>query len=151
MNTPSRRIVLGITVIIGLYVGIWAQFFPDAFYSSFPGVGLHWIDVDGPFNEHLIRDVGSFYLGLAAASLVAMLHRSALPGRIAGVAWGLFGVLHYGYHLLHLEGSAADIVGNVVSLGISAAAGILLALPPRRVGPGRAGTGRDQRADGIPT
>jgi hypothetical protein len=61
-----------------------------------------------------------------------MLHRSALPGRVAGVAWAVFGILHYGYHLLHLEGAAVDIVGNIVSLGISAALGLILVLPPRR-------------------
>jgi hypothetical protein len=132
VNTPFRRAVLAITIIIGLYVGIWAEFFPGGFYASFPGGGLHWIDTDGPYNEHLIRDVGSFYLGLTAASLVAVFHRSALPGRVAGVAWGVFGILHYGYHLMHLEGSPVDIAGNIVSLGISAAAGIILALPPRR-------------------
>jgi hypothetical protein len=132
VNTPFRRVLLALTVILGLYVGIWAQFFPPQFYESFPGIGLHWIDVDGSYNEHLIRDVGSFYLGLTAASLVAMLHSSALPGRVAGVAWAVFGILHYGYHLIHLEGSAVDIVGNVVSLGISAALGVILVLPPRR-------------------
>lgn len=124
--------MLAITVLIGLYVGLWAQVSPSEFYTSFPGFGLHWIDVDGPYNEHLVRDVGSFYLGLAAASIVAIVHRSALPGRVAGVAWAVFGVLHYGYHLLHLEGTAVDIIGNIVSLGISAAAGIVLALPSRR-------------------
>jgi hypothetical protein len=132
VNTPFRRLLLALTVILGLYVGIWAQFFPFRFYESFPGFGLHWIDVDGSYNEHLIRDVGSFYLGLTAASLVAMLHRSAVPGRVAGVAWAVFGILHYGYHLMHLEGSAVDIAGNVVSLGISAALGVILVLPPRR-------------------
>ena len=140
MNTPFRRVLLALTVLIGLYVGIWAQFFPTEFYDSFPGFGLHWIDVDGPNNEHLIRDVGSFYLALSAASLIAAVHRSALPGRIAGVGWAVFGVLHYGYHLMHLEGSAVDIIGNVVSLGLSAALGILLALPPRH----RNTPGKDQ-------
>ena len=71
MNTTFRRVLLGLTVAIGLYVGVWAEFFPGAFYSSFPGFGLHWINVDGPYNGHLIRDVGSLYLGLGAASLAA--------------------------------------------------------------------------------
>ncbi|MDO9396803.1 MAG: hypothetical protein Q7T71_09680 [Herbiconiux sp.] len=131
MNTPFRRILLALTVVLGLYVGLWAQFFPTAFHDSFPGFGLHWIDVDGPYNEHLVRDVGSFYLALSAISIVALCSRSALPGRIAGVGWGVFGVLHYGYHLMHLEGSTVDVIGTVVSLGVSAALGIVLALPPR--------------------
>ena len=134
VNTPFRRVLLAFTVVLGLYAGIWAQFFPTEFYASFPGFGLHWIDVDGPYNEHLIRDVGSFYLALAAVSAFAFVHRSALPGRVAGVAWAVFGILHYGYHLVHLEGSALDVIGNIISLGLSAVLGILLVMPSRRPG-----------------
>jgi hypothetical protein len=132
MNTPFRRALLAITVVLGLYVGLWAQFFPEQFYSSFPGFGLHWIDIDGPFNEHLVRDVGSAYLGLSAASLVGVLHAGALAGRVAGLAWGVFGVLHFGYHALHPEGTAFDIVASLFFLGLSAALAIVLALPARR-------------------
>lgn len=132
MNTPFRRVLLAITVVLGLYVGIWAQFFPEQFYGSFPGFGLHWIDIDGPFNEHLVRDVGSAYLGLSAASVVGMLHRGDLPGRVAGVAWGVFGVLHFGYHALHPEGTAFDVIATLFFLAASAVLGIVLALPGRR-------------------
>jgi hypothetical protein len=135
MNTPFRRTVLAITVLLGLYVGLWAEISPETFYSSFPGFGLHWIDVDGAYDEHLIRDVGSLYIGLSAASIVAVLHRSALPGRIVGLGWAVFGVLHFGYHVLHPEGSASDVVLALVSLGVSAALGIVLLLPSRRRAP----------------
>ena len=131
MNTTFRRVLLGLTVAIGLYVGVWAAFLPEAFYSSFPGFGLHWINVDGPYNEHLIRDVGSLYLGLGAASGAAMVSRSATPGRVAGLGWALFGVLHLAYHVRHLQGSAVDIAGNVISLVLSAGLGIILLLPAR--------------------
>lgn len=131
MNTLLRRTVLAVTVLIGAYVGLWAEFFPRAFYTSFPGFGLHWIDVDGPFNEHLIRDVGSLYLALGIGSLAAMMARSATPGRVIGLAWALFGVLHFGYHVQHLEGSAVDIAGNIVSLGLSLALGVVLVFPLR--------------------
>jgi hypothetical protein len=135
MNTLFRRILLIFAAVLGLYTGIWAEFFPVQFYASFPGFGLHWIDVDGAYNEHLIRDVGSFYLALSVVSIVALFSRSALPGRIAGLGWAVFGVLHFGYHVLHLEGSVLDIVGNIVSLGVSAALGIILAAPSRKLLP----------------
>ena len=135
MNTNLRRILLAITVILAAYVGIWAEVFPRGFYDSFPGFGLSWISEDGPFNEHLIRDVGSFYLGLGAASLAAIFSRGAIAGRVVGLAWALFGLLHFGYHVLHFEGSMLDRVGNVVSLGISLLLGILLTLPSRRNAP----------------
>ena len=132
MNTSLRRIVLAVTVLIGLVIGIWAEFLPRAFYDAFPGFGLHWVDVAGPYDEHLVRDVGAFYLALAVASGAAIAARTAAPGRVVGLAWTVFGVLHLGYHLLHLEGSTFDRVGNVVSLAVCLLLGILLVLPPRR-------------------
>lgn len=129
MNTLLRRVVLAVTVLIGGYVGVWAGFFPNAFYTSFPGFGLHWINVDGAFNEHLIRDVGSLYLALALGSAAAIISRSAAPGRVIGLAWAVFGILHFGYHIQHLHGSGVDITGNIVSLGVSALAGIILVFP----------------------
>jgi hypothetical protein len=132
MNTSLRRIVLAVTVIIGLFIGIWAEFLPRAFYDAFPGFGLHWVDVDGPYDEHLVRDVGAFYTALAVASIAAIVARTAAPGRVVGLAWAVFGVLHLAYHLLHLEGSTFDRVGNVVSLAVCLLLGILLVLPPRR-------------------
>jgi hypothetical protein len=132
MNSRFRRILLAATVVLAAYVGLWAAFFPSSFYDSFPGFGLTWVSVDGSFNEHLIRDVGGLYLGLGAASAAAIVARTAAPGRVVGLGWAVFGAIHYGYHLLHLEGSAVDVAGNVVSLGVSLALGVILALPPRR-------------------
>ena len=50
------RISLWFLIVGAVGVGMWAQFFPHAFYNSFPGFGRSWVSVDGPFNEHLIRD-----------------------------------------------------------------------------------------------
>ncbi|MFJ3490717.1 hypothetical protein [Leifsonia aquatica] len=130
-NTPLRRTLLGVGAALGAYVGGWAFAAPDAFYRSFPGFGLHWIDIDGPYNEHLIRDVGALYLGLGVASIAAALSRSAAPGRVVGLAWAAFGVLHFGYHALHPEGSTGDQILALVSLGLSALLGLVLILPLR--------------------
>jgi hypothetical protein len=132
MNTILRRTMLGILVLLALFVGLWAAAFPHSFYSSFPGWGLTWISTDGPFNEHLIRDVGGLYLGFGAAALAAGISRGAGPGRVVGVGWSLFGILHLGYHLAHLDGSTIDRAGNVVGLGLSLAVGLVLLLPGRR-------------------
>ena len=148
-NTPLRRTLLGIGVALGAYVGGWAFFAPAAFYRSFPGFGLHWIDVDGPFNEHLIRDVGALYLGLGAASLAAALTRSAQPGRIVGLAWAAFGILHFGYHASHLEGSAGDRIGTLLSLGLSALLGLALLLPDRGRTPETPAHARPSDATGV--
>jgi hypothetical protein len=136
MNSLLRRILLALTVLLGAYVGIWGYFAPQMFYTSFPGLGMHWIDVDGPFNQHLTRDVGSLDLALAAGSLAAIVTRTAVAGRVMGLAWFVFGVLHFGYHVTHPEGGAADIVGTIVSLVISALLGLALMLPLRPRGRG---------------
>lgn len=133
MNLLFRRLVLGATSLLGAYVGIWATLFPQQFYASFPGFGLMWVAVDGPFNEHLIRDVGSLYLALAGAGVYAVFAGGTAATRAVGVAWTVFGLPHLGYHLGHLQGLAMlDAVGNVVSLGGSLLLGILLLLPERR-------------------
>lgn len=131
MNNRFRRVVLAIAALIGVYVGFWAEVLPRSFYTSFPGFGLHWISMHGAYDEHLIRDVGSLYLALAAISVAAIFARTAAQGRTAGLAWTVFGILHFAYHLAHLDGSAVDKIGNVVTLGGSAVLGIILLFPPR--------------------
>lgn len=130
MSIRLRRILLWATAAIGGYVGLWASVWPSAFYASFPGLGRIWIAVDGPFNEHLIRDVGGLYLGLAAASAAATFSRSPDAGRVIGVAWAVFGVPHFVYHAGHFATMAPiDAVGNALTLGSSLILGAVLMLP----------------------
>jgi uncharacterized membrane protein YuzA (DUF378 family) len=133
MNTAFRRLILAITALLGLYAGIWAEFFPRAFFASFPGFGLHWISMMGAYDDHLISDVGSFYLALTAVSIAGIIARAATAGRIAGLGWTVFGVFHFAYHITHLVGSPADKAGNIAALGLSAILGIILLFPPRTI------------------
>lgn len=127
MTPTTRRAALLLSVVIGLVVGLWAAVGPRDFYDAFPGFGRTWVADDGPFNEHLIRDVGGLYLALAAASLASLWTRDT---RVAGAAWTVFGLLHLGYHATHLGYLAAvDVVGNVVALGLSLIVGIVLLVP----------------------
>lgn len=114
------RLSLSLTALTltALYVGPWAAFAPRSFYDAFPGLHQVWVGVDGPFNEHLVRDVGGLYLALAAAGLVGLLVRDRSTTLLLGSAWTVFGVIHLSYHLHHLGGfDAVDVVGNVVALG----------------------------------
>jgi hypothetical protein len=128
-----RRIILAVTAALGLFVGAWAAFWPTSFYDAFPGFGRIWIAIDGPFNDHLIRDVGALYLALAGASVAAIFSRHPDAGRVVGVAWTVFGIPHLVYHLAHLGSLAPiDVAGNIVSLGGSLVLGIVLMLPGAR-------------------
>lgn len=127
--TLIRRIVLVLTALVGLFVGFWAAALPHSFYDSFPGFGLMWVSVDGPFNEHLIRDVGSLYLAIGAVAIYAIFAKGLAATRAAGIAWVVFGVPHLAYHAFHFEGMAAvDVVGNILGLGGSLLLGVALLL-----------------------
>lgn len=132
MTPRLRTSVLLVTALIGCYVGAWAAFAPQSFYDTFPGLGLIWISIDGPYNEHLVRDTGTLNLGLAAATLYAATRRgpAALEvSRALGLAWVVFSLPHLGYHLFHLDGlRAVDVVLQVISLASTAVLGALLML-----------------------
>jgi hypothetical protein len=148
MTPHSRRLVLLVSAALGLTVGLWAVVGPRAFYDSFPGFGRTWIADDGPFNEHLIRDVGALYLGLTAASVAVLAIRRATALPVVGVAWTVFGVLHVAYHVTHLAGlSVADAVGNVVSLTVTLLLAVVLLLPARRRAAGRTADADADRAE----
>src|SRR3954452_21157003 len=70
------RVVLALMVVSSAVVGFWAQLAPRSFYDDFPGGGQHWVSVDGPYNEHLVRDVGGLNLALPVAALVALVTSS---------------------------------------------------------------------------
>lgn len=114
------RIALAILALVGIQVGLWAAFFPRAFYDDFPGASRIWVAVDGPYNEHLVRDVGALNLALAVVAIVALVTLSRAAVIAAGGAWLAYGLPHFVYHLRHLEPLAAgDDVAVAFSLGIN--------------------------------
>jgi hypothetical protein len=128
--TTLRKAALVVLVAGSGTVGAWALAAPRSFYDDFPGAGRVWIAVDGPFNEHLVRDVGALNLALALVAVVALVTGSLLVARTAGGAQLVYGVPHLAYHALHLDGfDTADAVGIVVSLAFALVAAALAALP----------------------
>lgn len=110
-----------------LLVGTWALVTPRGFYDAFPGGGRAWVAVDGPFNEHLLRDVGALNLALTLVAIAAAVTMLRSLVRATAVAYLAYGVPHVAYHLTHLEPFAAgDQIALVVSLGSVPAAAILL-------------------------
>ncbi len=135
--SPLRKVALVVLAANGLLVGLWALAAPRSFYDDFPGAGRIWVAVDGPFNEHLVRDVGSLNLALALVACIALVTGSDLVARAAGAAWLVFGVPHLVYHALHLDPfGTSDAVALVVALSFTVAAGVVAVLPDRTAAAG---------------
>jgi len=123
---------LGLAVLLvgALVVGLWALAAPASFHADFPGFGRSWVAPDGPYNEHLLRDVGALNLALAVVTgwgLVTMRRPLVQVAAVLALVWG---VPHLGYHLGHLGGyPAGDAVGIALSLALPVvvAVGVLVA------------------------
>ena len=121
------RLLPGFLAAGALLVGAWAQFAPRSFYDSFPGAGRAWVSLDGPFNEHLVRDVGGLNLALAGLAVVAAVAMTPGLVRTTGLAWLLYGLPHAVYHAAHLAPLApVDRVATMVVLGAGVAAALVL-------------------------
>jgi fructose-specific phosphotransferase system IIC component len=98
-------------------VGFWAAFAPRSFYTDFPGGGRHWVAVDGPYNEHLVRDVGELSLALLVVLVAAAITMSLPLVRTALLAAFVNGALHLVYHARHTApfgtGDAVAVVGSL--------------------------------------
>jgi hypothetical protein len=131
MSVRGQRITLGVLLLVALVAGLWALLAPRSFYDDFPTSSMHWVATDGPYNRHLISDVGSMYLALAALTVAAL----ARPGlaRLAGVVWLVFSVPHWIYHSVHLGiYGTRDQVLNEVALVAVVVLAALLCVPVNR-------------------
>lgn len=125
----SRLLRIGLIYQAGAMalVGFWATFAPRSFYSDFPGGGRHWISADGPFNEHLVRDVGELSLALLVVLGVAAITLSVPLVRAALIAVIVNGGLHVLYHARHLNMFATgDATAIMVSLGLAPVVAVVL-------------------------
>jgi hypothetical protein len=107
-------------------VGVWALLTPQGFYHDFPGAGHHWVSMDGPYNGHLVRDVGLLSLALAVTLLAALWKRDKVLVRTASVAALVFAAPHLAYHASHLAHfSATDTFLEMVTLAITGVAPLI--------------------------
>jgi hypothetical protein len=111
------RVVLVVWAAVAIQLGVWATFAPRSFYDDYPGFGRHWVRVDGPYNEHFVRDFGGLNLALAVVTIFAVV-TLARPLVIAvAVGWLAWGIPHLVYHLRHLGlYDTEDQVLNVFAL-----------------------------------
>jgi len=121
----------------GLVAGGWQQFAPESFYADFPGLGHHWVSPDGPYNEHLLRDVGQGNLAFGTVALVALLTGGIWLARATGLAAVVAGVPHqiYHQHNVHVLPTTTDEVLQTVTLSAVTASAIALAVLAFRARP----------------
>ena len=127
MRDTTTRVLLAIVGAGNALVGLWAAVAPQSFYDSFPGAGRSWVAVDGPFNEHLVRDVGTLNLALAVVVLAALIRPGRRLVQVASVAELVYSVPHFLYHAGHLDPfGSGDKVALLVSLSVVIIVPILL-------------------------
>jgi hypothetical protein len=110
-------------------VGFWALLAPSSFYASFPGLGLTWVAEAGPYDEHLVRDVGGLYLALLVVTVLALLRPAAVRPWVAGLAWLVFAIPHFVFHAAHARpGDAVE----VTTLALNVLLAVIACLPVGR-------------------
>jgi nucleoside-diphosphate-sugar epimerase len=128
------RLLLWLMALGNIGVGLQALFTPRSFYDDFP-LGRGWVQMDGAYNEHLVRDVGSLNLALVVLVLAALFVSTRTLARVAAVVWLVNAVPHFAYHARHInmagmEGS--DKVGILFTLGGAVLLPLLVLLLTRR-------------------
>jgi hypothetical protein len=127
------RALLAALAVSAAYPGAWATFAPRSFFASFPGAGRHWTAGLPAYSEHLVTDVGAFYL--AFALLFAWAAWRPSPELVVPVctAFALFSAIHLAWHSVHLDGFATfDAVAQTASLAAVLIASVGAAVLSRR-------------------
>jgi hypothetical protein len=120
MTITLRRYLLVFLFVTALAVGLWAYLAPMSWYGTFPGFGRRWLTPLGPFNEHLVKDVGAMFLALGTLSAVALTAAANdAVVRLTAATWLTFNIFHFVYHMqmLHMYG-AVDKTLNVIALSL---------------------------------
>jgi hypothetical protein len=108
-------------------IGFWALVAPNSFYDDFPAGTDGWVNVLGPFDEHLVTDVGSLFVALGFLLCFAAVRLRRDVVLAAAIAWLIFAVPHFVWHVFNLEPyGTADAIGNTATLTWTVIGGILV-------------------------
>jgi nucleoside-diphosphate-sugar epimerase len=113
------RLLLWFMAIGSVGVAFQALFTPRSFYDDFP-LGRGWVRMDGPYNEHLVRDVGSLNLAIVVLVLAALFVSTRSLARVAAVVYLVNAVPHFVYHSRHIDMAgmeSSDKIGILFTLG----------------------------------
>jgi len=122
-----RRAALAVLILTQGAIAVWALLAPRAFYDAFPGGGRSWVAPLGPYDEHLVRDVGALSLGLTVVLLAAVLWPERRLRLIAGLAYLAWSVPHLVFHLTadgvlatgdRIASEAGEVLASVIALAL---------------------------------
>jgi hypothetical protein len=133
------RAVLAALALAAAFPGAWATFAPRSFYGDFPGAGRHWVDRLPAYSEHLVTDVGAFFL--AFALMFAWAAARPAPALVVPlcVAWSLFSALHLFWHATNLDGfPTSDAIAQTAGLAAYLALPVAAIVLSSRSRPARA-------------
>ena len=127
MRDRVVRVLLVLMAVPSVLVGLWALLAPRSFFDDFPGAGRHWVSADGPYNEQLVRDVGSLNLALVVVIVAAAVVLTRTLVRTAAVATLVYAIPHFAYHAAHTDlYETSDSVATLFSLGLAVVLPIIL-------------------------
>jgi len=124
------RLLLWLMAIGSVGVAFQALFTPRSFYDDFP-LGRGWVSMDGAYNEHLVRDVGSLNLAIVVLVLAALFVSTRSLARIAAVVYLVNAVPHFAYHARHINMAgmeSSDKFGILFTLGAAVVMPVLVLL-----------------------
>ncbi|RDI45355.1 hypothetical protein [Nocardia mexicana] len=137
----------GLLALAGMYTitAVWMLFFPHSFYRDFPGLGRHWVSPLGPYNEHLVTDLGGALLGVSAALWLAAVLLERNLTLVVLVLTLVQSTSHFVYHLRHLHAlPAVDSLLGQATLAVPMVLVLFVFCLVRRAD----GSGSDRR--GVP-
>lgn len=125
---PLDHLLIGLIALFMLLAAVQAAFWPQSFADDFP-FGRGWLAATGgTYDEHLVRDVGALLLALIVATTWTVVKR--LPSGPIAAAWLVQGVLHFAYHIGHLDGlDTVDqvlLAGSLVAVPVMAGAALVI-------------------------
>jgi hypothetical protein len=136
-----REWILALLLVLGVpqaAIGLWALLAPHSFYSDFGLGGTGWVETLGSYDEHLVRDVGTLFLGLGVLLIIAAVRGQRSLSVVAAVIWLIYAFPHALWHYFNLGPyNARDAIANVITLGWQVAGGVILLLLLRTQQPAR--------------
>lgn len=105
---PAIQLGVALLAMINAVVGGWALAAPMSFYQDFPGMGMHWVAADPPYNQHLVTDFGGALLAIAVALALAAVVAQRRLIQVVLLAALVQAGSHLIFHLTHASSLSTE-------------------------------------------